>query len=80
MEHTGRQYRLREEVDGLLCHDNGHSVIQHTLPKDQHVKSGVHIQSVEDGQSGHWVHGRDEAPKGKTGERRGGRVHDTPHY
>lgn len=68
----------REEVDGLLCHDNGHSVIQHTLPKDQHVKSGVHIQSVEDGQSSNWVHGRDKAPKGKTGERRG--VHIMIHH
>lgn len=55
----------------LLCHDNGHGIIQHTLPKDKHVKGGVDVQSMEDGQSGHWVYCRDEAPKGKTAGRGG---------
>ena len=77
---TVRSEALREEAMILLCHDNGHGVIQHALPKDQHVEGGVHIQSMEDGQSGHWVHRRDEAPKGKTGGEGGGFIppYNTP--
>lgn len=45
---------------------NGDSIIQHGLPKHQHVQDWINIQGLEDCQRGNWVHSRYQGTKSKT--------------
>ena len=42
---------------------NGDCIVENTLSKHQHVEGGVNLEGMKDGQSGHWVHSRDERAK-----------------
>lgn len=42
----------------LLGQDNGDCIVENTFSEDQHVEHGVHVQSIENGDSGNWVDSR----------------------
>lgn len=42
---------------------NGHGIVHNGLTKHQVVQCGIHLQSIEDGQCGHGIHGRDQRAK-----------------
>ena len=44
-----------------LCHDDGDSIVENTLSKDQHVEGRIDVEGVEDGQGGHWVYRWDQS-------------------
>ena len=48
-----------------LCHDNGDSVVENALTKNEHVECRVDVQGMEDGQSGYWVNGGYQGTKGE---------------
>ena len=45
---------MQRKIWYLLCEDNGHRIVQHTLPKQQCVQVGVHMEFMENGQYRHW--------------------------
>lgn len=47
----------------LPSEDDRDCIVQNTLAKNEHVEDLVDIESVEDGQRGDGVHGRDQGPE-----------------
>lgn len=63
-------YRLSDYH--VLSEHDGHGVVQDALTEHQHVQDWIHIQSVENGDSGDGINCRDQRTKCKTAEREGG--------
>lgn len=38
----------------LRREDDGHGIIENTLPKEQSVQVNINFKLIEDGQHGHW--------------------------
>ena len=62
---AGQVFLLEAGLDDGGGEDDGDGIVEDGLAKDEHVEDGVDVESLEDGQRGHGVHGRDEGPEGE---------------
>ena len=58
--HTTDSWNINEG-DHSVVKDNGDSVIEKRLSKDEEVESNIDVDLLEDGKDGNRVHSRDEA-------------------